>query len=38
LVNVGAPLGLLFVGLLTIGARVASRAERAEPAAEPPAS
>ena len=27
-VKVGAPLGLLFVGLLTIGARVASRGER----------
>ena len=31
-VKVGAPLGLLCVGLLTLGARVASRAERAEPA------
>ena len=31
-VKVGAPLGLLCAGLLTLGARVASRADREEPA------
>jgi hypothetical protein len=38
-VKVGAPLGLLCVGLLTLGARVAARGEAAgRPAAEPAAS
>ena len=32
-VKIGAPLGLLFVGLLTVGARVAARGERAREAA-----
>jgi hypothetical protein len=36
-VKPGAPLGLLCVGLLAIGARVAARGERSRPAAEAPA-